>query len=350
MAAVPLRAAGPCRPAETRPRASPRRHAPSPRPAGETAPPPRPRPSPRLFAAPPGGVAGKCWVRRCGACGCGVRKYVSAGREGREAARCGAAGACRGCITRGEGGGCRYGGTVVPRWGLQGCEKAAGKRGCRIYGCRDTGLQRGRDANGVCSVQGCGDAGVRDAEFRSRRDVGIQGVGCRAVVCSVQRAKCRVLGARLQNERCVLQDSVCRALSAESRARSAAPGSCSAEGSKASRMAAAELPLSVPPCCALLLPSGTHKCPSAGRCSAPPAQRLGGIKDSGEAALRRWGRALARKGRISLSPRGVQAFVPGAGVVRMGWCQCREQKEWGGIGAWNRNRFVFPQRLACVPG
>lgn len=110
---------------------------------------------------------------------------------------------------------------MVPRWGLQGCEKAAGKRGCRIHGCRDAGLQRGRGANGVCRVQGCGGAGMQDAKLRSSRDVGTQGVGCRAAVSRVQRARCGALGARLQNERSMLQDSVCRALSAGSRAQGA---------------------------------------------------------------------------------------------------------------------------------
>lgn len=108
---------------------------------------------------------------------------------------------------------------VVPV-GLQGCENAAGKRGCGICGCRDAGLQRGRGANGECRAQGCGDAGMRDAELRSRRDVGTR--RCGDAVCSAQRARHRALGARLLNERCGLRDSACTAPSAGSRARGAA--------------------------------------------------------------------------------------------------------------------------------
>lgn len=89
---------------------------------------------------------------------CGARKYVSGGREGCEAARCGAAGACRGCITRGEG---EAAGTGV-QW-------------CPGGGCKDVRKLRGKEDAGFtgAGMRGCREGGVQ-TEYAAYRGVGVQ--------------------------------------------------------------------------------------------------------------------------------------------------------------------------------
>lgn len=185
------------------------------------------------------------------------------------------------------------------------------------------------------------------------RDAGLWGygdAGTQFAALSVHEAGRWVRGCCTRDAGCEILRARRRARGAERGGRRSPQGSRSAEGSNAPRMAAAELQLSVPPCCAPLLPSGAHECPRGGRCSAPRAQRWGGYERQRGSSASPMGQGsgsrrtcvplpVGRAGARTGGSGGGNGLVPGQGAERM-----------GGIGAWNRNGFVFPQRLAFVPG
>lgn len=197
---------------------------------------------------------------------------------------------------------------------VQGCG-AAEREGCKrrvprtgMWGCRNARRR-------VEKSQGCGDTEMRGRSLQ-RSACTTQGAGCAAAEREMRAARFCVHGAEC-GEQSAGGGAPCRAPAQQ---RAAMPRewprlSCS---SRCRRAALRSF---------LLAPTSVRV---GGDAPLLVLRGGGGMNGSGEAAPRRWGRAPAHEGRVSLSPWGVQALVPGAGVVGMGWCQGREQKEWGG--------------------
>lgn len=217
---------------------------------------------------------------------------------------------------------------------VQGCG-AAEREGCKrrvprtgMWGCRNARRR-------VEKSQGCGDTEMRGRSLQ-RSACTTQGAGCAAADREMRAARFCVHGAE-RGEQSAGGGAPCRAPAQQ---RAAMPRewprlSCSSRCRRAALRSFLLAPTSVRvggDAPLLVLRGGGGYERQRGSSASPMGQGSGSRRTCVPLPV---GRAGARTGGRG----GGNGLVPGQGTERM-----------GGIGAWNRNGFVFPQRLACVPG